>query len=83
MFCICMFFCGCMTTTPSGCMTTTPSGYMTTQSTTQSFINVQRKDNSELFKIGTIVHYSGVQTVFCVEQVLNNESFELDNDSNT
>ena len=91
MLCICMFFCGCMTTTPSGCMTmtpsgcmtTTPSGCMTTQSTTQSFINVQRKDNSEPLKIGTIVHYSGVQTVFCVGQVLNNKSFELDNDGNT
>ena len=63
MFCICIFFCGCMTTT-------------------QSFINVQRKDNSELLKIGTIVHYSGsAQTIFSVGQVLNNGSFKFDNDS--
>ena len=92
MFCICMFFCGCMTTTSSitSSQPTTPSAtQLTTQSTilslpqptTQSFINVQRKDNSELLKIGTIVHYSGsAQTVFSVKQVLNNESFELDND---
>ena len=90
MFCICMF-CGCMTTIPS---TTTLSSQSTisslpqstTQSTkqltTQSLINVQRKDNSEPLKIGTIVHYSGsAQTIFSVIQVLNNKSFELDNDS--
>ena len=59
-------FCICMF---CGCMTTT-----------QSLINVQRKDNSEPFKIGTIVHYSGAQTIFCVGQVSNNKSFELDND---
>ena len=74
MFCICMFFCECMATTQS----TIPSS---SQSTTQSLINVQRKDNSEPLKIGTIVHYSGTQTIFRVEQVLNNESFEFDNDS--
>ena len=88
MLCICMFFCGCMTTTSSitSSQPTTPSAtQLTTQSTipsllqptTQSFINVQRKDNSEPLKIGTIVHYSGTQTIFRVEQVLNNESFEL------
>ena len=71
MFCICMFFCGCMTTT---------------QSTAQSLINVQRNDNSEPLKIGTIVYYSNAQTIFSaktifrVGQVLNNKSFELDND---
>ena len=65
MFCICVF-CGCMTTT---------------QSTTQSLINVQRKDNSEPFKIGTIVHYSNAETIFSVSQILNNKSFELDNDN--
>ena len=92
MFCICMFFCGCMTTTSSitSSQPTTPSAtQLTTQSTipslpqptTQSFINVQRKDNSEPLKIGTIVHYSGsAQTIFSAEQVLNNRSFELDND---
>ena len=92
MFCICMFFCGCMTTTPSitSSQPTTPSAIqLTTQSTipslpqptTQSFINVQRKDNSEPLKIGTIVHYSGsAQTIFSVKQVLNNESLNLDND---
>ncbi len=92
MFCICMVFCGCMTTTSSitSSQPTTPSTtQLTTQSTipslpqptTQSFINVQRKDNSELLKIGTIVHYSGsAQTIFSVKQVLNNKSFELDND---
>ena len=74
MFCICMFFCECMATTQS----TIPSS---SQSTTQSLINVQRKDNSEPLKIGTIVYYSSKQTIFSVEQVLNNESFELDNDS--
>ena len=74
MFCICMFFCECMATAQS----TIPSS---SQSTTQSLINVQRKDNSEPLKIGTIVHYSGTQTIFRVEQVLNNESFEFDNDS--
>ena len=74
MFCICMFFCECMATTQS----TIPS---LPQPTTQSFINVQRKDNSEPLKIGTIVHYSGnAQTIFSVIQVLNNKSFELDND---
>ena len=72
MFCICMFFCECMATTQS----TIPSS---SQSKTQSLINVQRKDNSEPLKIGTIVHYSGTQTIFCVEQVLNNDSFKLDN----
>ena len=79
MFCICMF-CGCMTTIP-----TTPSPQSTTQSlinTAQSLINVQRKNNSEPLKIGTIVHYAGsAQTIFSVGQVLNNKSFELDNDS--
>ena len=79
MFCICMF-CGCMTTIP-----TTPSPQSTTQSlinTTQSLINVQRKNNSEPLKIGTIVHYTGsAQTIFSVGQILNNKSFELDNDS--
>ena len=71
MFCICMFFCGCMTTT---------------QSTAQLLINVQRNDNSEPLKIGTIVYYSNAQTIFSaktifrVGQVLNNKSFELDND---
>ena len=92
MFCICMFFCGCMTTTPSikSSQPTTPSAtQLTTQSTipslpqptTQSLINVQRKDNSEPLKIGTIVHYAGsAQTIFSVKQVLNNESFNLDND---
>ena len=92
MFCICMFFCGCMTTTPSitSSQPTMPSvTQLTTQSTisslpqptTQSFINVQRKDNSEPLKIGTIVHYAGnAQTIFSVKQVLNNKSFGLDND---
>ena len=92
MFCICMFFCGCMTTTPSitSSQPTMPSAtQLTTQSTIpslpqptiQSFINVQRKDNSEPLKIGTIVYYSGsAQTIFSVKQVLNNGSFELDND---
>ena len=70
MFCICMFFCECMATTQS----TIPSS---SQSKTQSLINVQRKDNSEPLKIGTIVHYSGTQTIFCVEQVLNNDSFKF------
>ena len=91
MFCICMF-CGCMTTIPSTTsspQSTTPSAtQLTTQSTipslpqptTQSFINVQRKDNSEPLKIGTIVYYSSKQTIFSVEQVLNNKSFESDND---
>ena len=71
MFCICMFFCGCMTTT---------------QSTAQSLIDVQRTDNSEPIKICTIVYYSDAQTIFSeqtifrVGQVLNNRSFELDND---
>ena len=52
------------------------------QPTIQSFINVQRKDNSEPLKIGTIVYYSGsAQTIFSVKQVLNNGSFEFDNDS--
>ena len=74
MFCICMFFCECMATTQS----TIPSS---SQSTTQSLINVQRKDNSEPLKIGTIVHYSGTQTIFRVEYVLNNGSVEFDNDS--
>ena len=74
MFCICMFFCECMATTQS----TIPS---LSQSTTQSLINVQRKDNSEPLKIGTIVHYSGTQTIFRVEYVLNNGSVEFDNDS--
>ena len=70
MFCICMFFCGCMTTT---------------QSTVQSLINVQRTDNSEPLKIGTIVYYSDAQTIFSAQtifrvgQVLNNRSFEFDN----
>ena len=92
MFCICMFFCGCMTTTPSitSSQPTTPSApQLTSQSTipslpqptTQSFINVQRKDNSEPLKIGTIVHYSGnAQTIFSVEQILNSISLNLDND---
>ena len=89
MFCICMF-CGCMTTMPSttvSSQSTIPSlPQSTTQSTkqltTQSLINVQRKDNSEPLKIGTIVHYSGnAQTIFSVGQILNNESFEFDNDS--
>ena len=71
MFCICMFFCGCMTTT---------------QSTAQSFINVQRNDNSEPLKMGTIVYYSNAQTIFSaktifrVGQVLNSISLNLDND---
>ena len=70
MFCICMFFCGCMTTIAS--TTSSP------QSTTQSLINVQRKDNSEPLKIGTIVHYSGsAQTIFSVKQVLNNEKWTV------
>lgn len=73
MFCICMFFCECMATTQS----TIPSS---SQSKTQLLINVQRKDNSEPLEIGTIVHYSGTQTIFCVEHVLNNDSFKLDND---
>ena len=62
MFCICMFFCGCITT--------------------PSFVNVQRKDNSEPLKLGMVVHHFNDQTNFCVEQVLNNKSFELDNDYN-
>ena len=72
MFCICMFFCGCMTTT---------------QSTAQSLINVQRNDNSEPLKIGTIVYYSDAQTIFSaktifrVGQVLNSIPLNLDNDS--
>lgn len=71
MFCICMFFCGCMTTT---------------QSTAQSLIDVQRNDNSEPLKTETIVYYSDAQTIFSAQtifrvgQVLNNRSFELDND---
>ena len=74
MFCICMFFCECMATTQS----TIPSS---SQSTTQSLINVQRKDNSEPLKIGTIVHYAGsAQTIFSVGQVLNSISLNLDND---
>ena len=93
MFCICMFFCGCMTTTPSitSSQPTMPSAtQLTTQSTIpslpqptiQSFINVQRKDNSEPLKIGTIVHYSGnTQTIFSVIQVLNSIPLNLDNDS--
>ena len=95
MFCICMF-CGCMTTTsaitssqpttPSATQlttqSTTPSAtQLTTQSTTQLLINVQQKDNSEPFKIGTIVHYSNAQTIFSVRQILNNKSFKLDNDT--
>ena len=91
MFCICMF-CGCMTTTSTitSSQSTTPLATqlttqltipLLTQPTTQSLINVQRKDNSEPLKIGTIVHYSGKQIIFCVDQVLNNRSFELDNDS--
>ena len=70
MFCICMFFYGCMTT----------------QSTAQSLINVQRNDNSEPLKTDTIVYYSDAQTIFSAQtifrvgQVLNNKSFELDND---
>ena len=83
MFCICMF-CGCMTTTSTitSSQPTTPSAtQLTTQSTTQLLINVQRKDNSEPLKIGTIVHYAGsAQTIFSVRQILNNKSFELDND---
>ena len=79
MFCICMF-CGCMTTIP-----TTPSPQSTTQSlinTAQSLINVQRKNNSEPLKIGTIVHYAGsAQTIFSVGQVLNSIPLNLDNDS--
>lgn len=72
MFCICMIFV---------CLTTIASTTSSPQSTTQSLINVQRKDNSEPLKIGTIVHYSGsAQTIFSVGQVLNNESFKLDND---
>ena len=85
MFCICVF-CGCMTTTSTitSSQPTTPSAtQLTTQSTTQLLINVQRKDNSEPFKIGTIVHYSNAQTIFSVGQILNNESFKLDNDTNT
>ena len=84
MFCICMFFCGCMTTTSAitSSQPTTPSAtQLTTQSTTQLLINVQRKDNSEPFKIGTIVHYSNAQTIFSVGQILNNKSFKLDNDT--
>ena len=92
MFCICMF-CGCMTTTSTitSSQSATPSAtQLTTQSTipsliqptTQSFINVQRKDNSEPLKIGTIVHYAGsAQTIFSVGQVLNSISLNLDNDS--
>ena len=65
------FFCGCMTTT---------------QSTAQSLINVQRTDNSEPIKIGTIVYYSDAQTIFSAQtifrvgQVLNSISLNLDND---
>ena len=84
MFCICMFFCGCMTTTSTitSSQPTTPSAsQLTTQSTTQLLINVQRKDNSEPFKIGTIVYYSNAQTIFSVRQILNNKSFKLDNDT--
>ena len=75
MFCICMFFCGCMTITQ-----------LTTQSTVQSLINVQRTDNSEPLKIGTIVYYSDAQTIFSAQtifrvgQVLNSISLNLDND---
>ena len=71
MFCICMFFCGCM---------------ITTHSTAQSLINVQRTDNSEHLKIGTIVYYSDAQTIFSAQtifrvgQVLNSISLNLDND---
>ena len=80
MFCICMF-CGCMTTIPSTTLSSQSTILSLLQPTTQSLINVQRKDNSEPLKIDTIVHYSGsAQTIFCVEQVLNNKSFELDND---
>ena len=97
MFCICMFFCGCMTTTPSitSSQPTTPSAIqLTTQSTipslpqptAQSLINVQRNDNSEPLKMGTIVYYSNAQTIFSaktifrVGQVLNSISLNLDND---
>ena len=79
MFCICMF-CGCMTTT-STITSSQPTIPSATQSTIQSLINVQRKDNSEPLKIGTIVHYAGsAQTIFSVRQILNNKLFELDND---
>lgn len=54
MFCICMFFYGCMTTT---------------QSTAQSLINVQRNDNSEPLKTGTIVYYSDAQTIFSAQTI--------------
>ena len=38
--------------------------------------------SNEPLKIGTIVHYSGsAQTIFSVKQILNNGSFEVDNDS--
>ena len=87
MFCICMFFCGCMTTIPS-ITSSQPTILSLLQPTTQSLINVQRNDNSEPLEIGTIVYYSGnaqtifsAKTIFRVGQVLNNESFELDNDS--
>ena len=80
MFCICMFFCGCMTTTPSitSSQPTMPSvTQLTTQSTisslpqptTQSFINVQRNDNSEPLKTGTIVYYSDAQTIFSAQTI--------------
>ena len=67
-------------TIPSLPQPTTQSFIKLPQPTTQSFINVQRKDNSEPLKIGTIVYYSSKQTIFSVEQVLNNKSFESDND---
>ena len=51
-----------------------------TASTISSFENVQRKDNSEPLKLGTIVHYSNELTNFCVIQVLNNQRIEFDND---
>ena len=79
MFCICMF-CGCMTTT-STITSSQPTIPSATQPTIQSLINVQRKDNSEPLKIGTIVHYAGsAQTIFSVGQVLNSISLNLDND---
>ena len=94
MFCGCMTTTSTITSsqpttpsaTPSATQSTIPSATQSTiplltQPTTQSLINVQRKDNSEPLKIGTIVHYSSKQIIFCVDQVLNNRSFELDNDS--
>ena len=103
MFCICMFCgCMTTTSTITSSQSATPSATQLTtqltipsliQPTTQSFINVQpfinvqRKDNSEPLKMGTIVYYSNAQTIFSaktifrVGQVLNSISLNLDNDS--